>query len=555
MATVAELFALAWQHQQAGDVVRAEQFYRQALRHDPNSVEAHNNLGNTLLSQGKVEAAVAHWQEALRIRPDSVEAQVNLGGALVQLGRFDEALAFCEQAVRQRPDLAEALNNLGNALAGKDQFDRAVACYREALRVNPQFALAYNNFGNALIREDRIDEAIDCYQRAIQLKPGYAEAYSNLGNACFLSARFYEAQACYDQSLRLEAGDPDTHFNQALLWLLQEKWDKGWVEYDWRWRTKGFPRYNFAQPRWDGSPPAGGKNTLLWLAEQGLGDTMHFVRYASLAQERGWKILLQSQAPLARLLTGIKGIDQVLPQNTPLPPFDAYLPLLSLSMVFGTLPATVPVTVPYLHANAALVERWRQELKWTVDSTRWTAMQQRSAAVHRSLSTVHRPPFKIGIAWQGTPTFRSDRQRSIPLAHFGRLAQVEGVSLISLQKGPGTDQLQAVVGQFPVLDLGNQLDEASGAFMDTAAIMKNLDLVITSDTAVAHLAGALGVPVWVALPLVPDWRWLLQRPDSPWYPTMRLFRQTRYGHWDDVFDQMAAELRVLATDETWIKHG
>jgi Flp pilus assembly protein TadD len=549
---VAELFMLAWQHHEAGDFCRAEQLYRQALRYDPNNVEAHNNLGNALLSQGKVEEAVAHWQVALTIRPEAIEARVNIGGALVHLGRLQEALSQCEEAVRQRPDLAETQNNLGNALAGLEDFESAAACYRQALQINPQFALTYNNLANLFVKQDKLDEAVGCYQQALQLKHNYVEAHSNLGNVYFLKGQFDQAQACYDQALRVDAGDADTHFNQALLWLLQGKWAQGWTEYEWRWQTKGFQRYTFRQPRWDGSPAPSSHCTLLLLGEQGLGDTLHFVRYVSLVRQRGWRIILQCQAPLVRVLAGVEGIDKVLALGAPLPAFDAYLPLLSLPTVFRTMPDTVPATVPYLHADAALIEHWRRKMSDVLCpmsdvKTTNADIEQRTSDIGRAL--------RIGIAWQGSPTFRADRQRSIPLEQFARLAQVEGVQLISLQKGPGTDQLQALAGRFPIIDLGTGLDEASGPFMDTAAIMKNLDLVISSDTAVPHLAGALGVRVWVALPLVPDWRWLLLRQDTPWYPTMRLFRQTRSGDWEDVFARIASELAKCATDETQIKHG
>jgi hypothetical protein len=249
-----------------------------------------------------------------------------------------------------------------------------------------------------------------------------------------------------------------------------------------------------------------------------MGDTLQFLRYVPLAHRRGGRVILLCQPPLVRLLARTRGIERLLAHGDPLPAFDVHVPLLCLPGLFGTTLERVPVDVPYLEAEPPLVEAWR----------------------HRLGSY---PGFKVGIAWQGNPRFRQDRFRSIPLAQFAPLARVPGVHLLSLQKGVGREQLPALHGRFPVTDLGSELDETTGAFLDTAAVMKNLDLVVTSDTSIAHLAGALGVPVWVALQDVPDRRWLLDREDSPWYPTMRLFRQTRSGRWEDVFDRIAEALR------------
>jgi hypothetical protein len=293
---------------------------------------------------------------------------------------------------------------------------------------------------------------------------------------------------------------------------LQGDFAGGWSDYEARWQQAGFALPPYKQPRWNGSP-LGGKTILLW-AEQGLGDTVQFIRYAPLVKQRGGRIIVASQPALIRLLQSCPGIDQLVAKDTPPPPFDVYAPLMSVPGIMGTTMTNVPGTVPYLHADPTLVEHWRREL----------------AALKG---------FKIGIAWQGNPGYRKDRFRSVPLAYFEPLSRISGVQLLSLQKGPGTEQLAALNPRWPVLDLGGRLDEASGPFRDTAAIMQVLDLVIASDSVVAHLAGALGVPVWVALPRMPDWRWMLHREDSPWYPTMRLFRGTRDGQWGDVFEGIA----------------
>jgi hypothetical protein len=255
--------------------------------------------------------------------------------------------------------------------------------------------------------------------------------------------------------------------------------------------------------------------------EQGLGDSLQFIRYAPLVKQRGGTVVVECLRPLARLLARCPGIDRLVVKGSDLPAFDVHASLMSLPALLGTTLATVPADVPYLFADPELVERWRREL-------------------------APLPGFKVGIAWQGDPTHPKAGARAIPLRHFEPLARRPGVRLFSLQKGPGTEQLRDVAGHFDVTDFGNRLDEASGPFMDTAAVMKNLDLVITSDTAIAHLAGGLGVPVWVAVPAVPEWRWLLGREDSPWYPTLRLFRQARPGDWEGVFARMATELPARA---------
>jgi hypothetical protein len=305
----------------------------------------------------------------------------------------------------------------------------------------------------------------------------------------------------------------------ALAWLLMGNFEQGWREYEWRWKCEDWPpaMASLAPPFWDGSPVEG--KTILLHPEQGLGDILQFIRYAALAKQRGANVLVGCPRQLYKLLRGCRGIDQLI-LDVPLPAFHAHAPLLSLPKIFGTTLATVPATVPYLFADAELTAHWRQELN-------------RFAA------------FKIGISWQGNPKYRGDAFRSIPLVNFEPLARLVGVRLFSLQKGPGIEQLGTVANRFPVTDLGTNLDEAAGAFTDTAAIMKNLDLVVTSDTALAHLAGALGVPVWVGLPKVANWRWLLDREDSPWYPTMRLFRQEEHGNWQQVFERMASEVKKM----------
>jgi hypothetical protein len=361
-----------------------------------------------------------------------------------------------------------------------------------------------------------MEDALAEYEEALRLRPDFAEAVNNLGNTLRDLGRLDEAQAQFDRALSLKTDYIDAHWNRSLLWLLRGDFARGWPEYEWRWGLRSLPRRPFPQPKWDGGP-LGGK-TILLHAEQGLGDTFQFVRYAPLVKGRGGKVFLACQAPLLRILADCPGVDQLVAQGTPLPPFDCHAPLLSLPALFGTELNSVPAEVPYLRADPALVEHWRGRL----------------AAFDG---------FKVGIAWRGSGSNRSDPKRSFPLEAFEALARVPGVRLISLQKGKGTEQLPALAGRFPVSELPG-LDEGRGPFVDTAAVLRCLDLVVCCDTGLGHLAGALGVPCWLALMYVPDWRWLLERADSPWYPHHRLFRQERSGDWDDLFHRMAAALAV-----------
>jgi tetratricopeptide (TPR) repeat protein len=536
-----------------GKLVEAAEHCGHALRVRPAFVEAHTCFGNVLLKQDKPALALGHFVEALRIRPGYIAALNGMGNALLRQDRFEEAVAHYQHAIRIQPDFVEALIGLGSAFRGLDRFGEAVNCFRLALRINPHCAETCNNLASVLVRQDLVEEGIAWFQTALKLKPNFASAYYNLGNAFERQMKLEDAIGCYEHALRLQAyhEEPCTeresvsalaHWNRALLMLLIGDFERGWKEYEWRWAQTGVTRRVFSQPAWDGSP-LGGRRILLY-AEQGLGDTVQFIRFVSLVKERGGTVIVECQPELTKLLANASGVECLVKRGSPLPPFDFQAPLLSLPGIFQTDSASVPAAIPYLHADSKLVNHWRQELAVSEVSIPKSNVNDHSVDIGRRTSK-SRWLFRVGIAWQGSPTFPRDQQRSIPLAHFGRLGEVENVQLISLQKGPGACQPKGLKDRFAVRDLGNHFDETSGPFMDTAAVMMNLDLVISSDTAIPHVAGALGVPVWVALPLVPDWRWLLGRDDSPWYPTMRLFRQTAYGQWDDVFERMATELENL----------
>jgi hypothetical protein len=393
---------------------------------------------------------------------------------------------YLQQLVRLRPGGGEGHNNLGLAYAALGRWPEAEAAYREALRLNPRYPDALANLACAYHLQERTEEAEAAFQLALYLNPDY----------------------------------PSARWNRSLLWLQSGRFEEGWREYEWRWRRPRAPVYGgaarqFRQPRWDGSPPAG--KTLLLTMEQGLGDMIQFIRYAALLHDRGARVLVECPHFLARLFATCPGVAEVVAEGQRLPHFDAYAPLMSLPALLGTTLETVPAAVPYLFPDPQAVADW-------------------SAVLARY------PGFRVGITWQGNPHHAWDRHRSIPLAAFEPLARVPGVRLISLQRGPGTEQLDRLRGRFPVTVLPPRSDD----FTETAALLASLDLVITVDTATAHLAGALGRPVWVAVAAIADWRWLFRREDSPWYPTMRLFRQRQLGRWAPVLRRVARTLARAA---------
>jgi tetratricopeptide (TPR) repeat protein len=509
-------------HAQQGRLNEAVACFRRAVELAPQFAAAHANLGSALVKQGQPAQAEEVLRHALRLQPDAAEAHVNLAVALLEQGKLEEALASCDQALRLRPDLAPAHYHRGLILTRQEKWPEVVACYTQAVRHDPGYADAQNNLGAALEKLGRVDEALAAYAEALRLRPDYPEALNNRGSALSLQSKLEEALASYDMALGLKPDFAEAHQARSMIHLMRGKYEQGWPEFEWRHRCPGDRLPAFAQPAWDGTPLAGRR--VLLFAEQGLGDTLQFVRYAPLVKERGGQVILACQRPLLQLLNGCPGIDRLVAREDTLPDFDVYAALLSLPRIFGTTVATVPAPVPYLSADPALVEHWRGVL------APYTG-------------------FKIGIAWQGNPRQGLDRHRSFPLACIEPLARVHGVQLFSLQKGHGLEQLHDLHGRFPIIDLGPRLDETTGPFLDTAAVMKNLDLVICPDTSLAHLAGALAVPVWLPLSRAPEWRWLWDRPDTPWYPTMRLFRQERLGDWESVFarivDALASSRRGL----------
>jgi tetratricopeptide (TPR) repeat protein len=474
-----------------------------------------------LQKQGRLEDAIHLYLRGLAIDPSDAAGFRCLGTAYKKQGRLDLAAACFRRAVELCPAFPEAWNNLGNTLSEQGALPAAAECFLRACHIQPEFAGAHFNYAQALAGMGRFDASIVACRRAIVLAPRSAEFYNGLGIVLFDSQRIEEALSAYEQALVLRPDFASARYNRSLAWLLQGDFARGWSEYEWRWKlpSASVPT-SYQQPRWDGAPQPDA--TILLDAEQGLGDTIQFARYATLVKARVGRVILRCQPPLVALLKSLpSGVDQLIGQDEALPSFDAWLPLLSVPQFFTPSIETIPRTVPYLSAEDSLVRLWRPRI-------------ERFAGL------------RVGIHWQGNPAFLKDRFRSMPLACFEPLAKLPGVRLISLQKGAGSEQLAHRSATFPVVDLELKPAELHAPFVDTAAILRCLDVMVTSDTSLAHLAGALGVETWLAVPHVPEWRWLLDRDDTPWYPTVRLVRQSQVGQWGGVFVRIAAALRNRA---------
>lgn len=497
-----------------GDFEAAIASYDRALALQPNFAEAHNNLGNVFLRQGRLKEAAAHFHRAATLRPDLAEALCNLGDMLTQLGRAPEAIPWLRRGVELRPNLADAHHLLGNALTADKQHTEAIACYRRAIELRQHFVEAHCNLGAALFHLDRVEEATASFERALALRPACDGALANLGSVALRHGRFDDAERDFRAALAANPQFAEGHWNLSLVLLLRGRFEEGWREHEWRFRTRipmSMPR-DFQQATWDGAPMPG--QTLLLHAEQGYGDAIQFIRYLPLVRERAQagRIVVECQPALTRLLAQFAGPDTVIVARqrwdaAALPPFDRHVPLLSLPLVLGKFD---PLTVagPYLSADTELRAPWRERLGPACG-------------------------LRVGIAWAGNPEHREDRRRSIPLETLRPLLRCDLATFYSLQIDPRAPS------DVDLIDLTTHMRD----FADTAALMAELDLVITVDTAAAHLAGALGLPVWLLLPFVPDWRWGLEREETPWYSTMRLFRQPRAGDWESVVQRVVDALR------------
>jgi tetratricopeptide (TPR) repeat protein len=485
--------------------------YDRAIALHPRHADLLNARGLLLVSQRHFRRALADLEAAVDIDPELAEAWNNRGNALQGLARLDDALASYDRALALRPAHVQTHNNRAHVLRRLGRLDEALAAARQALALDGANAQALNDRGNILQDMNRHEEAIASYDGALAIRPAYLEALNNRGAAHRDLMQFEKALGDFDRVLALDGGHALAHWSKSIVKLLTGDLEEGLRLYEWRKRLPApIEQRSYRQPLWTGAQDIAGK-TLFCYIEQGLGDTILFFRFALMAKAKGAHVILAVQDPIVQLMrdagTDIEILDSAgAPQH-----FDYHSPLMSLPLAFGTTLGTIPAPGPYLRAQAQRVEKWRGRL-----------------GGHG---------FKIGICWQGAASIAN---RSFPLARLAPISQMKDVRLISLQKGDGTAQIRSAGVE--IEELGDDFDSGD-AFLDCAAVMESLDLVITLDTSLAHLAGALGRPAWVALKFVPDWRWFLESAQSPWYPQLRLFRQRAPGDWNSVFARMQDVLR------------
>lgn len=512
-----------------GRTEESAQLLARAVAASPKDPGIRNNFGNVLRRLGRFDEALKQYDRALQIEPRYAEAHNNRGNALKELGRFDEALQSYERALRIKPEYPEAHYNRGVTLHEDLRLpEQALASYERALQIAPDYFDALNNRGSALRDLDRFEEALQSYERALQIKPDHVDVCSNRGLVLQSLQRLDAALASYDRALAVDPAAAGARLNRSMALLLNGDFAQGWSEYEWRWkpadRQLHQQRLGAARP-WLGDASLADK-TLLLIGEQGLGDTIQFCRYASVIAELGARIILAAPKPLHDILGTLAGVARVVTDDEPLPACDYYCFLLSLPLALKTTLSTIPAQVPYLSASAQKAAYWAEKLG-------------------------PRSTLRVGLVWSGG--FRADQpelwsvnnRRNIALTKLAPLAH-PGVEFFSLQKGqPAEAELEELTARGwdgpPLRDFTGEFAD----FADTAALISQLDLVISVDTSTAHLAAAMGKPVWILNRFDTCWRWLLDRNDSPWYPTVRLYRQERPGDWDGVVRKIVADLEAL----------
>jgi tetratricopeptide (TPR) repeat protein len=496
----------------------AAESFRKAVAHSPGTADAQFQLGAVLLDLNKAKEAAAALQRAVQLRPDHADTQNLLGVAWRRLLKKEDAVACLRRALELRPDFAEALTNLGNALLDLQDFTGAVDCHRQALALKPEFAEALCNLGIALAWVGQPEEGAETLKRALALQPGRAGTLNAIARLLLDANRVAESLEYYEKAMAADPSDRKIVLDWSLALLLATDFARGWEAYEARWETdlflnSGSPYYEC--PHWEGEPIAGKR--LLVLAEQGLGDTIQFIRYIPLLAAAGARIILQVQDPLKPLIPDFPGAEIVIDRSSPPAEFNLLCSLLSLPYLLRDKVEAIPEEVPYLKVPA-----------------------DREAAWHDRLAGIERP--RVGLVWAGNASFGNDKRRSIPLAELRPLLSLPDIRFVTLQKELRAGDAE-LLAEFPgILRLGESLTD----FADTAGLIANLDLVISVDTAVAHLAGALARPVWLMIPFAPDWRWQLDREDSPWYPTARLFRQSVRDDWTGVVGRIADALLDLS---------
>ena len=502
--------------QEHGKLDEAVEAFNKALTIKPEYAEAYNNMGVTLKEQGKLDEAMASFNKALAIKSDYAEAYNNMGTVLKDQGKLEKAIASYTKALSLKPDYAKAYNNMGVTLQEQGKLDEAIEAYKMALAIKSEYAEAYNNMGTVLKDQGKLDEAIEAYKMALAIEPDYAEAYNNMGSAFQDQGKLEKAIASFNKALSLKPDNAETYTNMGLTYLCKGSLEEGFKFNEYRFKKQKVPtRAPREKLHWNGSEPIKGKEFLVY-EEQGLGDIIQFCRYLPTLVKQGAKVTFKVTQKLHAILQTMDSGVTLSTTDADEGQIDFEAPLMSLPHLFKTHLKTIPSMNPYLYANHGRTKTWGERL--------------------------HTDRFKIGICWQGSKS-KIDIGRSFPLSLFEGISKAPNVELISLHKGEGEHQIKDI--SFDLTTLGADFDADQDAFLDTAAVMMNCDLIITSDTAIAHLAGALGCQTWVALKHVPDWRWMLDRSDSPWYPTMTLYRQKNPGDWACVFEAINRNLRIL----------
>ena len=477
----------------------------------------HNDLGNVFLSQNRIDESILCYRNALRLDPNLFRAYYHLSVAFIKKDLLDEAMQSLVIALKLRPDYTDALYQVGFIFGEQNKPDEAIACFEKLLKIEPARTEALFALGVAFGSIDREDEAIDCYRKVLKIEPDHVYTLNNFGMLLKEQGEIEQAMDMYRKAIEIRPDLAGPRWNLSHALLLTGDFEAGWKEFEWRLKKDDWQKANLRHcnmPLWNGESFVG--KTLLIHDEQGLGDTIQFVRYLPMVKARGGNIIFETQETMIGLFKNFRGIDRLIPRSTDgvLPTdMDLYAPLLSLPVIFNTSLDTIPGTVPYLHADADKARYWKKQL--TGDG------------------------FKVGIVWAGGPKNPNDRNRSCRLRHFAAISDIGTVRLIGIQKGGAAEQVRELPPGMVVINYGPELE----GFTDTMGLIENLDLVIAVDTAVAHLAGAMGKPVWLILTFAHHWPWLLNRADSPWYPSMRIYRQKRKGDWASVFDRIGKDLQ------------
>lgn len=518
-----------------GNMNEAMGYYRRAIKINPQNAIAHNNLALALMEQKLFSQAASYLETALSISPDYVEASYNLGRLYYQQGNFDEALVqlqkaseiktdflplyvllgqvchrlgklqqamnYFDKGLAKKPDDTTLINYKGLVLIDQGELDKAVLLFLELLNQNPLLVEAHCSLGMAFYQQDRLDEAMECFQQALSLKPDYLDAQINIASTLRDQGRVDESIEAFQKIIQQHPDLPDPHYGLALSLLLKGDYENGWREYEWRWNSSNSPQQKpkLKGKEWRGEPLD--YKTILVYCEQGAGDTIQFIRFVPLLAAQGANVILQCPESLVSLFSQVEGINQVITFDQKITNYDVHCPILSLPLHLNITLQNLPATVPYIIPAASMVDALELD----------------------------KNKYKIGIAWAGSPLHFNDRKRSCSAELFAPLAKIEGIELHSLQKLRPNENAPSFM-----IDHCEQLQD----YNDTASLINKLDLVISVDTSVAHLAGALGMPVWILLPHAPDWRWLQQGDSSPWYPTATIFRQSVAGDWKGVIAEI-----------------